>query len=70
MSYPGRRKMLQQATDATITTTVKESAWSCEGMHGMAIMMQCNLTKLSGIRILTYMYMVQVVFLHDNLNVD
>jgi hypothetical protein len=38
--------MLQQTTDATLTTTEKESAWSCEGMHDMANMMQCNLFKI------------------------
>jgi hypothetical protein len=32
-SYPGRSKSLQQTTDATITTTGEESAWSCEVMH-------------------------------------
>jgi hypothetical protein len=54
-SYPRRSKMLQQTTDAQLTTTEKESAWSCEVcMHGMAIMMQCNLFKLSGIGILTH----------------
>jgi hypothetical protein len=39
-------------------------------MDGMASMMQCNLTKLSRIRIPTHTYMVQVVLLHDNLNID
>jgi hypothetical protein len=39
-------------------------------MHGMVIMMQCNLSKLSGIGIPTHIYMVQVVLLCDNLNVD
>jgi hypothetical protein len=39
-------------------------------MHDMAIMMQCILSKLSGIRILAHTYMFQVVLLHDNLNVD
>jgi hypothetical protein len=62
-SYSGRSKSLQQATDATLTTTVKESAWACEGIHDMAIMMQCNLSKLSGIRIPTHTYMVQVIYL-------
>jgi hypothetical protein len=37
-------------------------------MHAMAIMMQCNLSKLSEIGIPTHTYMVQVVLLHDNLN--
>jgi hypothetical protein len=36
-------------------------------MHDMANMMQCNLSKLSGIEIPTYTYMIQVVLLHDNL---
>jgi hypothetical protein len=62
--------MLQQTTDAKLTTTAKESACSCEGMHGMTIMMQCNLSKLSGIEIPTHTYKVQVVLLHDILNVD
>jgi hypothetical protein len=48
----------------------KESAWACECMHDTAIMMQCNLTKLSGIGIPMHTYRVQVVLLHDNLNVD
>jgi hypothetical protein len=39
-------------------------------MHDMAIMMQCNLTKLSGIGIPTQAFMVQVVLLSDKLNVD
>jgi hypothetical protein len=39
-------------------------------MHDMAIMMQCNLSKLSGIGILTHIYMVQVILLLGNLNVD
>jgi hypothetical protein len=65
--YPRRSKMLQQTIDAILTTTAKESAWSCEWMHDMAIMMQCNLSKLSGIGILTHTYMVQVVLLRDNL---
>jgi hypothetical protein len=69
-AYPRRSKSLQQTTDAKLTTTAKESAWACEWMHDMAIMMQCNLTKLSGIGIPTHTYMVQVVLLHDNLNVD
>jgi hypothetical protein len=56
-SYPRRSKLLQQTTDATLTTTEKESAWSCEVcMHDMAIMMRCNLSKLSGIRIPTHIY--------------
>jgi hypothetical protein len=38
-------------------------------MHDMANMMQCNLSKLSGIGIPTHTYMVQVVLLHGNLNV-
>jgi hypothetical protein len=54
--YSGRSKSLQQTTGAILTTTIKESAWACEGMHGMAIMMQCNLTKLSGIGIPTHTY--------------
>jgi hypothetical protein len=69
-AYPKRSKSLQQTSNATLTTTGKESAWSCEGMHGMAIMMQCNLSNLSGIWIPTHTYMVQVVVLRDNLNVD
>jgi hypothetical protein len=57
--------------DAILTTMAKESAWSYEAcMHDMEIMMQCNLFKLSGIGILTHTYMVQVVLLLDNLNVD
>jgi hypothetical protein len=32
-------------------------------MHDMAIMMQCNLSKLSGIGIPVHTYMVQVVLL-------
>jgi hypothetical protein len=36
-------------------------------MHDMANMMQCNLSKLSGIRIPTHTYMVQVVLLLGNL---
>jgi hypothetical protein len=60
--------MLQQTTDAQLTTTAKESSWSCEAcIHDMAIMMQCNLAKLSGIRVPTHIYMVQVVLLLDNL---
>jgi hypothetical protein len=39
-------------------------------MHDMAIMMQCNLSKLSGIGILTHTYMIQVVYYMTNLNVD
>jgi hypothetical protein len=39
-------------------------------MHAMAIMMQCNLSKLSGIGIPTHIDMVQVVLLHGILNVD
>jgi hypothetical protein len=39
-------------------------------MHDMAVMMQCNLSKLSGIGILAHTYMVQVVLLTGNLNVD
>jgi hypothetical protein len=39
-------------------------------MHDMAIMMQCNLSKLSGIEIPSHTYMVEVVLLHDKLNVD
>jgi hypothetical protein len=39
-------------------------------MHDMAIMMQCNLSKLNGIEIPKHTYMVQVVLLHDILNVD
>jgi hypothetical protein len=50
-SYPGRSKSLQQTTNATLTTMEKESACSCECMHDMAIMMQCNLSKLSGMGI-------------------
>jgi hypothetical protein len=69
-AYPRRSKILQQTTDATLTTTAKESAWSCEDMHDMIIMMQCKLSKLSGIGIPAHTYMVQVVLLHDNLNVD
>jgi hypothetical protein len=65
-AYPRRSKSLQQTTNATLTTTVKESAWSYECMHDMANMMQCNLSKLSGIEIPTYTYMVQVVLLHGN----
>jgi hypothetical protein len=61
-SYSRRSKSLQQTTDATLTTTVKESAWSYEAcMHDMAIMMQCNLSKLSGIGT-RHTYMVQVFF--------
>jgi hypothetical protein len=48
-----------------------ESAWSYEAcMHDMEIMMQCNLFKLNGIGISTHTYMVQVVLLHDILNID
>jgi hypothetical protein len=39
-------------------------------MHDMAIMMQCNVSKLNGIGILTHTYMVEVVLLHENLNVN
>jgi hypothetical protein len=39
-------------------------------MHGMAIMMQRNLSKLNGIGIPTQAFMVQVVLLSDKLNVD
>jgi hypothetical protein len=39
-------------------------------MHDMEIMMQCNLSKLSGIEIPTHTYMVQVDLLHGNLIVD
>jgi hypothetical protein len=39
-------------------------------MHDMVIMMQCNLSKLSGIGIPTHTYMVQVVLLLNNLNID
>jgi hypothetical protein len=39
-------------------------------MHDMAIMMQCNLSNLSGIGIPAHTYMVQVVLLLDILNVD
>jgi hypothetical protein len=71
LAYPRRSKSLQQTTDATLTTTAKESAWACEAyMHDMAIMMQCNLSKLIGIGILTHIDMVQVVLLHGILNVD
>jgi hypothetical protein len=56
-SYPRRSKELQQTSDANLTTTAKESAWSCEAcMHVMAIMMQCILSKLSGIGIPTHTY--------------
>jgi hypothetical protein len=68
-SYLRRSKLLHQTMDAKLTTTTKESAWSCEGMHDMAIMVQCNLSKWSGTGILTHTYMVQVVLLHGNLNV-
>jgi hypothetical protein len=54
----------------TLATTAKESACSCECMHDMAIMMQCNLPKLSGIEIPTHIYMVQVVYYMTNSNVD
>jgi hypothetical protein len=64
-SYSRRSKSLQQTTDVTLTTTTKESAWSYASMHDMSFMMQCNLTKLSGIGIPTHTYMVQVVLLHD-----
>jgi hypothetical protein len=56
--------------DATLTTMAKELARSYECMHGMAIMMQCNLSKLSRIGIPTHTYMFQVVSLHENLKVD
>jgi hypothetical protein len=36
-------------------------------MHDMAIMMQCNLFKLSGIGIPTHTYVVQVVLLPHKL---
>jgi hypothetical protein len=39
-------------------------------MHDMAIMMQCNLSKLSGIGIPAHTYMVQVILLHGILMVD
>jgi hypothetical protein len=39
-------------------------------MHDMAIMTQCNLSKLSGTGIPTHTYKVQVILLHDNLNID
>jgi hypothetical protein len=39
-------------------------------MHDMAIMMQCNLSKLSGIEILAHTYIVQVVLLNGKLSVD
>jgi hypothetical protein len=39
-------------------------------MHDMAIMMQCNLSKLSGNRILTNIDMVQVDLLLGDLSVD
>jgi hypothetical protein len=37
--------LLQQKTGTTLTTTARESACSCECMHDMAIMMQCNLSN-------------------------
>jgi hypothetical protein len=55
-AYPRRSKSLQQTTDATLTTTAKESAWSYASMHDMTNMMQCNLPKLSGIGIPTHTY--------------
>jgi hypothetical protein len=56
--------------DATLTTMAKESTCSGEAcMHDMAIMVQCNLSKLSGTGIPTHTYMVQVVLLYGNLNV-
>jgi hypothetical protein len=46
-SYPGRSKSLQQTTDATLITTTKESAWSCETcMHDMAIYDAMQLSKI------------------------
>jgi hypothetical protein len=54
-----------------LTSMAEESASSCEACtDDMAIMMQCNLSKLSGIGILTHTYMIQVILLHDNLKVD
>jgi hypothetical protein len=67
-AYPRRSKSLQQTTNATLTTTEKESEWSCEGMHGMAIMMQCNLSNLSEIETPIHTYMVQVVLLLGRIN--
>jgi hypothetical protein len=58
-AYPRRSKTLKQTTDATLTATTKESAWSCEACtHDMTIMMQCNLSKLSETKIPTHTYMV------------
>jgi hypothetical protein len=68
MKRPIREDVKQQAMDAILTTTAKDSAWSCEAcMHDMAIMMQSNLSKLSRIGIPTHTNMVQVVLLHSNL---
>ena len=39
-------------------------------MHGMATMMRCNLSKLSGTGVRRTIYMVHVVFLPAILNVD
>ena len=34
-SYPRRSKALKETTDATITSTAKDPAWSYFYMHGM-----------------------------------
>jgi hypothetical protein len=70
-SFSGRRKFVQQGMNATLTATVKESALSCEAcMHVMAIMMQCNLSKLSRIKIPTHTKLSLSYFSISNLNVD
>jgi hypothetical protein len=47
--------MLQQTTDANLTTTEKNQH-AQDDMHGMTNMVQCNLPNLSGIEIPTHNY--------------
>jgi hypothetical protein len=62
-SYPGNSKLLQQTTDATLTTTARESAWACEGMHDMVIHDAMQLNKIKRNSEFRHTHMVQVILL-------
>ena len=64
----GKKQKLEHTSDAILLLRQK-NRHDEDDMHDMAAMVQCNLSKLSGIGIPTHNYMVEVVLLPRILNV-
>jgi hypothetical protein len=68
-SYPRRSKSLQQTTDAHLLLRQKNQHDHVNACMSWQLWCNASYSKLSGIRIPTHTYMVQVVLLNVNLNV-